>query len=563
MAEFLNFLSMAGSFIFMIIFFGACVFFHELGHFLAAKWRGLHIDAFSIGFKKAWGKKINGVDYRIGYLPLGGYVELPQVDSSQDEITAADGTVLPRAKALDRLITAFAGPFFNILFGLLLGCLVWYFGVPQDSPKLREFTVSKVEINSPEYNAGLREGDIITKLNNKSFQATWAEFAKDILLTVGDVSLEVKRGNDTQVITYTPKVNPNAPGKLKYEKIAWPFFEAEIPLALFPAPNSAAEKAGIRKNDLLVSVNGQKFNDYKDFFSYITFSNSNTLDFVIKRDGEIKKITAVNNQAAGKKYLNGFSYSFDDTPTIVGLIPDFPALKAGLKLGDVIIKVDDVEITDSNELNNMLQKSADKTKKFTVKRGEEIITCEVTPIEYNIYDWGLGISLIDHPTPIQQFTDTLDMSIKGLQNLIVALGKTLHLTETNSSVQLRHMSGPLGIADTLYNAVYMSSIMTGIYFVVIISFALAIFNLMPLPVLDGGHIVFALIEIIFRRPIPAKIIRGLSMVFIVLLIALMVCVTFWDIVRIVPDKWRDKINNTLDGTAKTEAVETSKNNNGK
>ena len=121
----LDYLSMAGAFIFMVFFFGSCVFVHELGHFLAAKWRGLHIDAFSIGFKKIWGKKINGIEYRIGWLPLGGYVELPQVDSAQEEIKAADGTVLPQAKPFDRLVTAFAGPFFNIIYGLLLGCLVW------------------------------------------------------------------------------------------------------------------------------------------------------------------------------------------------------------------------------------------------------------------------------------------------------------------------------------------------------------------------------------------------------------------------------------------------------
>ena len=126
MEQFLNYLSIAGAVIFVFLALGFCIFSHELGHFLAGKLMGLHIDAFSIGFKKIWGKKINGIEYRIGWLPLGGYVELPQVDSAQDEIKAADGTVLPQAKPFDRLVTAFAGPFFNIIYGLLLGCLVWW-----------------------------------------------------------------------------------------------------------------------------------------------------------------------------------------------------------------------------------------------------------------------------------------------------------------------------------------------------------------------------------------------------------------------------------------------------
>ena len=116
----LNILGIAGSVIFVVFFFGMCIFVHELGHFLVARWRGLHVDAFSIGFKKIWAKKINGVEYRIGCLPLGGYVELPQVDAATEAPKAADGTELPPAKPLDRLLTAAAGPICNIIFGLLL-----------------------------------------------------------------------------------------------------------------------------------------------------------------------------------------------------------------------------------------------------------------------------------------------------------------------------------------------------------------------------------------------------------------------------------------------------------
>ena len=106
------------------------------------------------------------------------------------------------------------------------------------------------------------------------------------------------------------------------------------------------------------------------------------------------------------------------------------------------------------------------------------------------------------------------------------------------------MSGPAGIADTLFNAVHQSSIMTGIYFVVVICFALAIFNLMPLPVLDGGHIVFALIEIVFRKPVPKCIVAVLSYIFIGLLVLLMLYVSFFDLLRLAPSSLRDKFEKT-------------------
>ncbi len=148
MEMFWEILRIVGAVVFAIFFLGMCVFVHELGHFLVAKWRGLHIIAFSLGFKKAWGKKINGVDYRIGWIPAGGYVDLPQIDTT-DVAKDEDGNELPPAKPLDRLLTAAAGPVFNILFGLLLGCVVWYFGMPAETPRYESMVVESLIVDSP------------------------------------------------------------------------------------------------------------------------------------------------------------------------------------------------------------------------------------------------------------------------------------------------------------------------------------------------------------------------------------------------------------------------------
>ena len=86
----------------------------------------------------------------------------------------------------------------------------------------------------------------------------------------------------------------------------------------------------------------------------------------------------------------------------------------------------------------------------------------------------------------------------------------------------------------LFDSVRQASLISGIYFVVVISFALAIFNLLPLPVLDGGHVFMSLIEIIFRRPLPVILVKVLSYIFIGLLILLMIYVTYMDVLRVVP-----------------------------
>ena len=94
MIDFTQILTIIGSALFMIFFFGMCIFIHELGHFLAAKWRGLHVIAFSIGFRKIWGYRWRGVEYRIGWIPFGGYVEIPQIDAVE-EAKDENGKVLP------------------------------------------------------------------------------------------------------------------------------------------------------------------------------------------------------------------------------------------------------------------------------------------------------------------------------------------------------------------------------------------------------------------------------------------------------------------------------------
>ncbi|MEM4248086.1 MAG: site-2 protease family protein, partial [Candidatus Nanoarchaeia archaeon] len=238
--------------LFVFLLFGLCIFVHELGHFLVAKWRGLYIVAFSIGFKKIWAFKRGGVEYRIGALPFGGYVDLPQLEPGAAEILTPDGKPLPPAKPSDRILAALAGPLFNILFGALIGIVLWIHGIPLDSPKMRSFEVSYVDEESPEYKAGLRKGDIVYEINGKKFYKNWSGIVEDILFTIGDVTLSVKRGQQDIKIQYTPAVNTKQ-GKL--DKIAYPFFKPKVPLVVNRFKKSSpAEKAGMQKNDMIIAI---------------------------------------------------------------------------------------------------------------------------------------------------------------------------------------------------------------------------------------------------------------------------------------------------------------------
>ncbi len=551
----MDFLINIGSLLFVFFAIGFCIFIHELGHFLAAKWRGMHIDAFAIGFKPFWRKKINGVEYRLGMLPFGGYVEIPQVDATDEIPKAADGTLLPRAKPIDRIITGFAGPFFNILSGLLIGCVVWFYGLPQDTPKMREITVYRINQAGPEYQAGLRENDKITRLNNKSFFCTWSEFVKDILFSIGDVELTVERDGKTQKVTYRPVDNPNAPGRLGSEKIAWPYFIPIIPIEIYPEKGSIAEKAGIKSGDIIIAIDDEPISEYYDYQSRLNYATGREVKLTVRRGNEtlhfnVRPEPIANLGEDMSNYVIGLTLTKNLGQAnihVMKISKDYPGELAGIRANDIVTAIDGQKIDTVPDFIKTVQASAGKPVKLTVLRGAETLEFTVSAQKIVPQTIGADITLFDHPSPVEQFVSTMDMTYKSLRGILVRLGHRLGMTDKDSSLKPSHMSGPLGMGLVLFNMV-KHSIVTGIHFMVIISFALAIFNLFPLPVLDGGHIMFGVIEIIFGKPMPAKLIKVVSIVFVSLLISLMVYVTFFDMKRlyrqVVPDEGANHATST-------------------
>src|SRR3954447_1404043 len=122
----------------VLLLFNLLIFVHELGHFLAARWRGLKVDRFAIWFgKPLWKKTINGVEYALGCIPAGGYVSLPQMATMEAIEGKSDTPVdqLPPISALDKIIVAVAGPLFSFLLAVAFAVVVWAVGRPADVDK--------------------------------------------------------------------------------------------------------------------------------------------------------------------------------------------------------------------------------------------------------------------------------------------------------------------------------------------------------------------------------------------------------------------------------------------
>ena len=154
----------------VLVLFNLRIVVHELGHFLAARWRGLYIEKFGVWFgKPLWKKTINGVQYSLGSIPFGGFVALPQL-APMDIIEGkadVDRAKLPRISALDKTIVAVAGPLFSLLLALFFAGVVWVIGHPvseSDSTTI----IGYVMPDSPAQKVGLQPGDKILEVDGKS-----------------------------------------------------------------------------------------------------------------------------------------------------------------------------------------------------------------------------------------------------------------------------------------------------------------------------------------------------------------------------------------------------------
>src|SRR5690348_14123927 len=152
----------------VLLLFNLLIAVHELGHFLAARWRGLKVERFAIWFgKPIWKTKINGVEYALGSIPAGGYVSLPQMAPMEaiEGKTEGSSETLPPISALDKIIVAVAGPVFSMLLALAFAVVVWIVGRPVGETETTT-TIGFVVPGGPADKAGLRAGDKILEIDN-------------------------------------------------------------------------------------------------------------------------------------------------------------------------------------------------------------------------------------------------------------------------------------------------------------------------------------------------------------------------------------------------------------
>lgn len=299
------------------------------------------------------------------------------------------------------------------------------------------------------------------------------------------------------------------------------------PVIGYVEPGSAEAKLGIVEGDKIISVDGKSIKSWQDVMESTIIARTGVLPVVIEHDGvqHTYQLQTSTDNAFGLKMLN---LDPREHPVVGALENGKPAAAAGLLPGDKILSVNKIPVPGKEEVIELISKSEGKPCEITFDRMGEKKSVTVTP-QYDPVTkrarigivFSEGVYEVQHPTPWAQVQDVCVKMINTFNALV-------HTKQTG--VGAKDLSGPVGILAILASAVN-SDYRLALSFLVLLNINLAFINLLPIPVLDGGHILMALIEKIWRRPLSLKFVEYTTTGFAMLLISFMLYITFFDIKR--------------------------------
>lgn len=289
-------------------------------------------------------------------------------------------------------------------------------------------------------------------------------------------------------------------------------------------PNYSAQTAGLRENDKILKIDGKKIKNKADLDEALEQSNGNELSILIERDGKEQELKIKPTEEKYNYTGIAVNTSNDKLTEIAALYPNSPGEKQGLQAKDIIIAINDNPVeNNAQKLVDYINLSIGEEIKFTVERNGENVDITIMPDVMSNYLLGVNLKMAENNfinNIYYAFFDTGEFAISIVDNLRLLF---------SGGVSIDQLMGPVGISDVVAQT---NGLADFIYILALISISLGFTNLLPFPPLDGGKIVILLIEAIRRKPLKEKTEINIQLVGFIFLMALMVYVTYNDILRI-------------------------------
>lgn len=546
----------------VVILLGGLIFFHELGHYTVAKLFGVKVEVFSLGFgKKLISKRIGETEYCLSLFPLGGYVKLMGDDPYKGVPAAEADRAFSTQKLYKRFAIVAAGPCSNLLLAYVLFTSVFYFGQPMAGTR-----IGTVVVNSPAWEQGLRPKDRIVEVLGKKV-TTWNEL-EDSLKSHGGEKGELKIERAATELRIPVTVN-----RIRSKNLYGEDEEVGGIKGILPNPlesvvgvsntNSIAYKAGLRTGDLVTKIGSRNIATFDEINEALSgnWKEGTQVTISVKRPSTNKQETLAEQSfsialpkapPADQLTALGISEALGIYPSelfVKKINADSPAEKGGLLANDRIVKVGNDIVYNFDTIVEKVQDLGTREQPipFVVERDGQKVnlnlkaqqTAQEDPLtRQTIRKYMVGfapassyrepeIVTVRITEPFKLVKHAFDETNLLAKRMVISIFKLV-----GGQISVKNLGGPVLIASVAGKSLD-AGIIPFLQMMALISINLFLLNLFPIPILDGGHLLFFLIEAVKGRPVSIRtmeIANQVGMVFILLLVGLTL---FNDISRIV------------------------------
>jgi regulator of sigma E protease len=532
-----------------LIILAPLVVVHELGHFFFARLFNVKAEAFSVGFGPVvWKRLIGETEWRLSAIPLGGYVKLLGEDREQPLPPELAHRSLQKADAWKRLLIFAGGPLFNFIFAVFVFMAILAIGEPQLAN-----VIGRVVQNTSAAQAGFKSGDRVLSVNGKTL-TKYEEFMN----LVGEhpespVAIQVLHQGETSPVVLTATPTPKSGFSIYGESKKVGEIDGLLPTARGMAigvsdPQSIVGKAGLKTGDTLTEVNGVPLKNWEDLEAFFEGSKKgDTLRFKFKKaspaDAQPIEISFTKDAKSSLR-----SWGVDSSELFIDkVIPESPAELSGVKPGDRLMAVAGKQVESFFELRDAVQKAGETHGKVALSwiREGKTMNADIVPTatggrdpllnKTTQYTVGVApvLSFADPETVNERILNPAMLLIKSAERMVtfsyrnfVSIGKMF-----TGEVSVKTLGGPILIGKIAGESI-TRGVVAFLTTMAMLSIGLGVLNILPVPVLDGGHILLLGVEVIRRRPLTVRQMERIQLTGLALILMLMVVVMKNDLTRL-------------------------------